>query len=94
MNKPEAIQCRAGCAACCTVISISSALPGMPNGKPAGVRCVNLDNSNNCIIHNSELYPSICRSFSADIEMCGTTNEHAYKYIEELEVYTASKAII
>ena len=90
MDKPESIQCecRAGCAACCTVISISSPLPGMPNGKPAGVRCVNLDDSNNCTIHNSAQYPSICRSFPADIAMCGITNEHANKYIEEMEKFT------
>lgn len=87
MNTPESIQCecRAGCAACCTVISISSPLPGMPNGKPAGVRCVNLDDSNNCTIHNTNQYPAICRSFPADLEMCGLNNAHAYRYIEELE---------
>lgn len=77
--------CRAGCAACCIAISISSPLPGMPNGKPAGVRCVNLDDANNCTIHNTKLYPAICRSFPTDKEMCGTTNEYAYKYIEEME---------
>ena len=36
------MQCRAGCGACCIAISISSPIPGMPLGKPAGVRCVQL----------------------------------------------------
>ena len=82
------MQCRAGCAACCTIISITSPLPGMPEGKPAGMRCVNLDKDNYCTLHNTKLYPSICKSFPADIEMCGNSNEHAYKYIEELEKQT------
>ena len=38
--------CRAGCGACCIAPSISSPIPGMPNGKPAGVRCVQLDANN------------------------------------------------
>ena len=29
------MECRIGCAACCVVISISSPLPGYPDGKPA-----------------------------------------------------------
>ncbi|MDD8045446.1 MAG: YkgJ family cysteine cluster protein, partial [Verrucomicrobiota bacterium] len=32
------MECRPGCGACCTVVSISSPIPGMPQGKPAGVR--------------------------------------------------------
>jgi len=80
--------CRVGCAACCTVISISSPLPGMPNGKPAGVRCVNLNDDNGCMIHLSEDYPSICKSFKANIELCGDTNEDAKKNIAELEQLT------
>jgi hypothetical protein len=34
------IACRPGCAACCIAPSISSPIPGMPHGKPAGVRCI------------------------------------------------------
>jgi len=40
--------CRAGCGACCIAPSISSAIPGMPDGKPAGVRCAQLDEQNLC----------------------------------------------
>ncbi|MBL8029250.1 MAG: YkgJ family cysteine cluster protein, partial [Fibrobacteres bacterium] len=55
------MECRIGCAACCTEISISSPIPGMPNGKPAGTRCVNLNNNNECTIHQNENYPNVCR---------------------------------
>ncbi|MCK4529590.1 MAG: YkgJ family cysteine cluster protein, partial [Candidatus Marinimicrobia bacterium] len=56
-------QCRKGCGACCVVISITSPLPGMPEGKPAGMRCVNLDKNNYCIIHDGPTFPSVCRNF-------------------------------
>ena len=36
------MDCRPGCAACCIAPSISSPIPGMPHGKPAGVRCIQL----------------------------------------------------
>ncbi|HNV09555.1 MAG TPA: YkgJ family cysteine cluster protein, partial [Dokdonella sp.] len=29
------MSCRSGCGACCIAPSISSPIPGMPNGKPA-----------------------------------------------------------
>jgi Fe-S-cluster containining protein len=32
------MNCRLGCGACCIAPSISSPIPGMPQGKPAGVR--------------------------------------------------------
>ena len=31
------MDCRAGCGACCIALSISSPIPGMPAGKPAGI---------------------------------------------------------
>ena len=42
------MECRAGCAACCVAPSISSPIPGMPHGKPAGVRCVQLTQDGLC----------------------------------------------
>ncbi|HEX2642113.1 MAG TPA: YkgJ family cysteine cluster protein, partial [Thermoanaerobaculia bacterium] len=44
------MDCRAGCGACCIALSISSPIPGMPDGKPAGVRCVQLTADNLCLI--------------------------------------------
>lgn len=80
--------CRIGCAACCIVISISSPLPGMPDGKPAGVRCVNLSPANACLIHGTSVYPAICRSFKSTPEMCGETDEHAFAWIANAERLT------
>ena len=81
-------QCRKGCAACCIAISISSALPGMPLGKPAGVRCINLRPDTSCTIHGKPDYPAICKSFSADLELCGNTNEEAFQNISKIEKLT------
>ena len=37
------MDCRLGCGACCISPSISSPIPGMPKGKPAGERCIQLN---------------------------------------------------
>ena len=34
------MDCRSDCGACCIAPSISSPIPGMPNGKPANTRCI------------------------------------------------------
>ncbi len=36
------MDCRSHCGACCTAPLITSPIPGMPDGKPAGLRCVQL----------------------------------------------------
>lgn len=82
-------KCRLGCGACCIVISISSPIPGMPRGKPAGVWCVNLTEDKRCRIHGNADYPSVCGSFRASSEMCGQTYEDAARYLERLERETA-----
>lgn len=82
------MECRPGCAGCCIYISISSAIPGMPEGKPAGIRCVNLDASNRCGIHGSSDYPAVCKNFAASEEMCGTDNVKAREYLIALEAQT------
>ncbi|TYP71740.1 YkgJ family cysteine cluster protein [Paenibacillus methanolicus] len=79
------MECRLGCAACCTVVSISSAIPGMPDGKPAGVRCLQLTDQNLCRLFGKPDRPEVCGSLTPNLEMCGTTNEHAYAYLKQLE---------
>ena len=44
------MQCRVNCGACCIAPSISSVIPLHSFGKPAGVRCLHLDNENKCSI--------------------------------------------
>ena len=80
--------CRAGCGACCIAISISSAIPGMPDGKPAGVRCVQLGDDNLCRIFGRPERPQVCSDFQAEPQFCGETREQALRLITELELLT------
>lgn len=81
--------CRPGCGACCIAPSISSAIPGMPDGKPAGVRCVQLDEKNYCLLFGKPERPLVCHRFGADVLMCGQSNEEALKIISLIEQLTA-----
>jgi uncharacterized protein len=83
------MECRVGCAACCIAPSISSAIPGMPNGKPAGERCIQLTSDNKCKLFNHTDRPAVCSSLKASHEMCGTNNESALLYLAELERITS-----
>ena len=82
------MQCHAGCGACCIAPSISSSIPGMPQGKPAGVRCIQLDEHNLCRIFGMAERPAVCASFSASVELCGKGAQHAMKMLNELEWLT------
>ncbi|MBN2325245.1 MAG: YkgJ family cysteine cluster protein [Spirochaetes bacterium] len=82
------MKCRPGCGACCIAISISSPIPGMPHGKPAGVRCVNLTKNNICAIHGRGDYPEVCRDLVPSKEMCGGSFEEAFRYLSDLEFRT------
>ena len=61
----------------------------MPKGKPAGVRCANLDQTNRCTIHGKADYPEVCRKIKAEPEMCGKDKDHAMRYLARLEQITA-----
>ena len=80
--------CRPGCGACCIAPSISSPIPGMPHGKPAGVRCVQLDEDLQCKIFGSPLRPACCSGLQPQAEMCGASREEALVWIERLEAAT------
>lgn len=88
MSATHFIPCRAGCGACCIALSISSAIPGMPNGKPAGVRCVQLDDDNRCKIFGKPERPKVCSDFQAEIEFCGNTRDEALAHMHALEMIT------
>ena len=81
--------CRAGCGACCIALSISSPIPGMPDGKPAGVRCVQLTGDNRCRLFGMPERPEVCVRLRPTAEMCGETAEHALAYLNYLERATA-----
>lgn len=85
----QSIDCRAGCGACCIAPSISSPIPGMPHGKPAGVRCVQLSADNRCMLFGRPERPAVCASLQPSEEMCGTTNEEAFIILTALERLTS-----
>lgn len=51
------MECRPACGVCCIYPSISSAILRISNSKPAGVRCVQLNNDSNCKMFNSPDLP-------------------------------------
>ena len=80
--------CRPGCAACCIAPSISSPIPGMPQGKPAGVRCVQLDEQLRCRIFGDQRRPAVCGSLMPSPEMCGNSREQAMRWLGGMEEAT------
>jgi hypothetical protein len=85
---PPVLACRSGCGACCIAPSISSPIPGMPHGKPAGVRCVQLDDDMRCRIFGQPERPSFCAGLRPSDEMCGKSSLHAMRWLTDLEVAT------
>jgi Fe-S-cluster containining protein len=85
---PEALDCRPGCGACCIAPSITSPIPGMPNGKPAGIPCVQLLPDMRCAIFGRPERPAFCASLRPTQEMCGATREAAFAYLDTLESAT------
>lgn len=88
LSSVEADGCRPGCGACCIAPSISSAIPGMPDGKPAGVRCVQLDERNLCRLFDDPRRPAVCLRFDYDSELCGDHRDTAMLRIAALEMAT------
>jgi uncharacterized protein len=82
------MDCRSGCGACCIAPSISSPIPGMPDGKPAGVRCVQLLPDFRCALWGSPERPAVCESLRPSLAMCGETAGEAMVYLAHLEIAT------
>ena len=82
------MQCRLNCGACCTAPSITSPIPGMLGGKPAGVRCIQLNEENACKIFGKPERPAFCASLQPNLEMCGDTRKQAMIWLANLEVAT------
>lgn len=82
------MDCRLGCAACCIAPSISSPIPGMPEGKPAGVRCVQLDERNLCKLFGQPERPAVCLQFQPMADVCGNSDAEVLWLISELERQT------
>ncbi|HHT5676010.1 YkgJ family cysteine cluster protein [Raoultella planticola] len=84
------MECRIDCGACCIAPSISSPIPGMPEGKPANVRCVQLSEDNLCNIFGSALRPKVCGSLQPSSDMCCTSREEAMAFLIHLEKQTSA----
>ena len=79
------MECRPGCGACCIALSISSPIPGMPEGKPAGVRCVQLTKEGMCALFAQPGRPAICVRFRAEPAFCGAERDEALALLAALE---------
>ena len=82
------MDCRPDCGACCIAPSITSPIPGMPKGKPAGVRCIQLTDDLRCAIFGQPEHPHFCGGLQPEPAMCGTSREHAIQWLGELEQLT------
>jgi hypothetical protein len=60
----------------------------MPDGKPAGVRCVQLTDDNRCKLFGMPERPAVCIALRPTEEMCGSTTEEAMNYLAWLEAIT------
>ena len=83
------MHCRTHCGACCVAPSINQAFHGMPEGKPAGVPCVHLDEHMACRIFGDPRRPALCDEFKAEHAVCGDCREQALIIIEELELMSS-----
>jgi Fe-S-cluster containining protein len=88
VSEASAALCRAGCGACCIAPSITSPIPGMPQGKPAGVPCVQLDEQMRCRIFGRPERPAFCGGLKPAREMCGETPTQAMRWLMNLEAAT------
>jgi Fe-S-cluster containining protein len=82
------MDCRTGCGACCIALSISTPIPGMSDGKLAGVRCVQLTADNRCALFGQPDRPVVCVNLRPSIEMCGQSDVEALAWLTWLEQTT------
>jgi len=57
----------------------------MPNGKPAGVRCIHLTETNACALFGDARRPQFCADLKPEPQMCGDSREHALRFLKVLE---------
>ena len=60
----------------------------MPQGKPAGVACVQLDDQLRCRLFGKPERPAFCASLRPSMEMCGSDRDAALAYLTGLEIAT------
>jgi hypothetical protein len=60
----------------------------MPGGKPAGVRCIQLDEHDRCRLFGQPQRPAVCGGLAPSAEMCGDSREQAMRWLGWLEERT------
>jgi hypothetical protein len=60
-------------------------MPGMPQGKPGGVRCLHLDKDYACRLWGDPERPKVCAAFKAEHEICGVNRADAMRVLTLLE---------
>lgn len=65
-------------------------MPGLPQGKPAGMPCPHLAADWRCQLFGLPERPAVCGSLQPSSEMCGTDRQHALQWLGRLEADTAS----
>ncbi len=60
----------------------------MPDGKPAGTRCVQLDAHERCRLFGRPERPPVCVSLNPAPEMCGSDRAQALAWLSQLEAHT------
>lgn len=61
----------------------------MAQGKPAGMRCIQLDEADRCRLFGDPHRPAVCASLKPSPEMCGDDRAHALRYLDRLEALTS-----
>ena len=56
----------------------------MPNGKPAGIKCVHLTNDRKCDLFGKPDRPKVCGDFQAEPLFCGGSPDEAKKILSSL----------
>lgn len=59
-----------------------------PNGKPAGVPCVQLTADFRCALFGRPERPAVCASLRPTEEMCGRNRDEALARLQALELAT------
>ncbi len=80
------MECRKNCGACCIAASISSPIPGMPGGKPAGIKCIHLMDDMMCALYGNPSRPRVCIDFKPDPDFCGNSREEAMRILYSMSV--------
>jgi uncharacterized protein len=69
-------------------------MPGLPQGKPAGMACPHLDEQLRCSLFEKPQRPAVCAALRPNLEMCGPDRDHALRYLAHLEQATAPEFTI